>query len=420
MSEAPILGPLARRKGELQPSEDIRHIYQRLSVKPSRILITERQQQSVRRSDAARVIRWVGFVWFFISVVAPIATASIYYSLIASNQYVAEFRFTVTDASMLNVAGTNPLLSVLGGVSGGANNNFLVVDYLSSRQAVEELQKRINVEKLYSKSSIDWWSRFDSSKPLESFVRYWHRRITARYDLVTGIATAEVRAFDPADALLIANTLVDLSEELINRIAMRTKVDTVHLARAELEKAQDRLKTARANMTSYRDKFGLIDPNSSVVASNSSLIQTLRANLAQLETQLTTLQAQRLNSDAPAVVTLKNQIKSTQEQLARTEASVGHQTNNTALSTVVGDFERLNMEVQFAQSLVTSAMQAYEQARASAASQQLYITPYVRPSLPESSTYPARVWSVIFVTFLALAVWFIGLLIGRSTFERFA
>jgi capsular polysaccharide transport system permease protein len=63
-------------------------------------------------------------------------------------------------------------------------------------------------------------------------------------------------------------------------------------------------------------------------------------------------------------------------------------------------------------------MAALDAARASAASQHLYITPYVRPSLPESSLYPRRFLTVATIAGLALIVWLIGLLIGRSAFER--
>jgi capsular polysaccharide transport system permease protein len=244
--------------------------------------------------------------------------------------------------------------------------------------------------------------------------------VTAQYDMVTGIAGAEVRAFSPHDALLIANTLVTLSEELVNEMQSRSQRDAVQFAQGEVEKAQDRLKQIRAKLAAYRNKFGIIDPTTSVAASNSTLIQSQRANLAQLETQLATLQSQHLSSTAPAIIGLKSQIKSTKEQLARTEADVGIGNNGSALSTIVGDFEQLNLEMQFAQSMVTSTMQALDQARANAAAQHLYITPYVRPSLPQSSTYPRRLLSIASVGLFAFAFWVIGLMILRSIRERFA
>ena len=121
------------------------------------------------------------------------------------------------------------------------------------------------------------------------------------------------------------------------------------------------------------------------------------------------------------IVILKSQIKSTREQLARTEADVGKRSDNgSALSAVVGEYEQLNLEVQFAQNMVTGAMQALSQARANALAQHLYITPYVRPHLPQSSTYPRRFMSVVLVALMALSFWIAALMIVRSIREQFS
>ncbi len=406
-----------------QPS--LKRIEQRLTVIPDRQVPADAVSGSQflllpglsgpRRNYSA-------YIWFVVSVVLPVALASIYYGFIASNQYVAEFRFTVTDATMPSGPAPAGILSLLGGGGGGTSNqNYVVTDFLTSRQAVEELQHRIHVIDLYSKPSIDWWSRFSKKQPIEAFVNYWQSMVAARYDLITGIADAKVRAFSPKDAQLIANTLVTLAEELINKIEKRSQEDAVRFAEQEVEKQRVRLRQAREGLTAYRNKFGIIDPTASVAASNAALIQGQRANLAQLETQLATLQSQNLAPNAPAVVVLKSQIKSTREQLARTEADVGKRSDNgSALSAVVGEYEQLSLEMQFAQNMVTGAMQALSQARANALAQHLYITPYVRPHLPQSSTYPRRFMSVVLVALMALSFWIAALMIVRSVRERFS
>jgi capsular polysaccharide transport system permease protein len=361
------------------------------------------------------------YIGFVLCVVLPVLIASIYYGFYASNQYVAEFRFTVKDAAPTSTSMSSSGITALMGISSpNSGDNYLVADFLTSREAVADLQKTINVTRLYSKPNVDWWSRFDASQPIEKFMPYWAKMVSANYDQVTGIAQATVRAFSPQDALLIANSLVKLSEDLVNRIANRSATDAVRFAANEVTRAEARLKNIRAKLTEFRNRTGVIDPTTSVTASNSSLIQTLRASLAQMETQLSTLQRQNLSPNAPIVVTLKNQIKSTRDQIQSTEATVGNDGDKVALSAIVGEYEQLNLETQFAQNMVTSTMQALDQARANAASQHLYITPYVRPSLPESSTYPRRIFSVAYVGMLGFIFWIIGLLIMRSVTERFS
>jgi capsular polysaccharide transport system permease protein len=65
-------------------------------------------------------------------------------------------------------------------------------------------------------------------------------------------------------------------------------------------------------------------------------------------------------------------------------------------------------------------MQALTQARVNALTQHLYITPYVRPHLPESSIYPRRFLSVLMVGLMAFSFWVAGLMIVRSIRERFS
>jgi capsular polysaccharide transport system permease protein len=401
----------------------VRRIEQRLTVVPPRRELAADQyrgQYILPPTPAKKPPYWT-YASFVLCVIVPAIIAGIYYYAFASNQYVAEFRFTVKDAQQTTSGGgpTGSVMSVLT-VTSGAQDNYIVTDFLGSREAVDELQKRINLTQLYAKPTIDWWARFDPRKPVEKFIPYWQEMLTARYDQVTGIATAQVRAFSPEDALLIGNTLVAMSEELINRIANRTANDSVRFAEREVEKAQARLKAVRAQIMEYRNRTGVIDPQTSLAASNSALVQSLRANLSQLETQLSTLQRQNLQLNTPVMVTLQNQIKSTKEQLQNIESTVGQSRDGVALSKVMAEYEQLDMERQFAQTTVNSTSSILDQARANAAAQHLYITPYVRPSLPQSSTYPRPVRSISMVAILAFVFWLSGLLIVRSIRERFS
>jgi capsular polysaccharide transport system permease protein len=419
-----------RERGEVPRAKPERRIEQRLTVVPGRAPSTENRPDLGRPrfalpGPAPRRARPYGtYISFVVAVVLPVIVASIYYGFIASNQYVAEFRFAVKDTSISSSASIGTSLSSLLGAGSGAAplENYIVADYLTSRQAVEELERRIHVRSLYARPQIDWWERFNLSKPMEKFVSYWQNMVTSNYDIVTGIATAQIRAFSPDDALLISSTLVKLSEELVNGIANRSNLDAVRFAEKEVEQAQNRLKKVRGELTQYRNKVGVIDPTSSVVATNSTVQQSLQGNLTALETQVAALLNRHLSPTSPAVVTLQNQIKATKDQLAAVEATVAagkERAGGASLSSVIAEYEQLELERTFAQALVTSAMQALEQARAMAASQRLYITPYVRPSLPESSTYPRRLLSIFVVGILAFVIWVVGLLTVRSMFERF-
>lgn len=372
-----------------------------------------------------------GVLWSFVYlVVLPTMFAAYYFAVIASNQYVAEFRFAVKNVSVTTTTGsvsagsaTSSPSNLLGLLGGGASpnsiDNYIVTDYLVSGQAVKDLQERIKLIDLYSRPSIDWWARFNGSRPVEWFLSYWRWTATAQYDPVTGIASVQVRAFSPEDAKLVADTMLKLSEELINRIAVRMQQDTVRFAQNEVRRGEDRVKAVRAKLTELRNKTGVIDPSGSLVASNSQLVQTLRANLAQLETQLVAMKAERLDATAPAVRRVNAQIKATNDQIAAVERNVSQKLKGSSLSDTVAQYEQLDQERQFAQTMLTGAQQTLDQARAVAAAQLLYVEPYVRPSLPESALYPRRLASVVLTAFFAFVVWTIVLLGARSMREHY-
>jgi capsule polysaccharide export protein KpsE/RkpR len=293
------------------------------------------------QSTAGRHIRWGLYLSFALFVICPMVAAGIYYGAIASKQYVAEFKFTVKDTSATASTIPKGLLTALGPSAGTGTENYLVADYLTSRQAVEDLQQRVNLTDLYSKPTVDWLSRFDAAKPMEQFVLYWQSMTTAYFDQITGITTAKVKAFSPEDALLVANTMVQLSEQLVNEMASRSQNDAVKFAEKELQKAQERLKRVRLQIM-----------DGSKLAPSDALL--------------------------------------------------------------------LDLERQVAQTMLTTAMQTLDQTRASAATQHLYITPFVRPSLPQSSTYPRTLLATLTIGALAFGFWLIGLLTVRSIFERFS
>ncbi|WP_133771759.1 hypothetical protein [Enterovirga rhinocerotis] len=370
-----------------------------------------------RRADGGN--NWLSFLIF---VMLPTALFSFYYVAMASEQYVSEFRFAVTETSSHSspaMGGSgNGVASLLGGMgvpTMTSTQNYIVTDYITSRQAIDELEKRINVTSLYSKGSIDWFSRFGQSNPIEHFVRYWQKMVTSRFDPITGLATVEIRAFTPEDARLVASALVTLSEELVNGIAMRSKTDSVKFAEAEVRRGEERLMKARAAVTEFRIAEGVIDPTTSVVSGNIADIATVRAILIQLQTEYGALEKQNVSATSPAAVALQSRIRATREQLKRLESEVAKErSGNSTLTNVVGRYEQLDLERQYAQNMLTSAMTALDQARAAAGSQSLYLTPYVRPGLPESATYPKKLQTIALIFVSVLAVWFVGLLAWRS------
>lgn len=362
-----------------------------------------------------------GIFSFIMCVVVPTIIAAVYYFGYATDQYVVEFRFAVRDTTTATStsAATTSLTAIIGmSTSTNPTENYMVTEYMVSRQAIEDLQTKINIRQRYALPFIDFWSRLDASEPMEKFARYWKYMTTAEFDIVTGTAFAQVKAFTPDDAYLIATTLLSLSEDLINEVAQRPQMDAVRSAETEVKRAEERLKDIRAALSAYREKEGVIEPTSSVVLSNATLLASMRSALASLQTEMKALQQNGMGASTAQMQNIQVRIKATEAQIKEVEGQVSTPGLQGAVAKVVARYEELDLERQFAQNTLTSTMQSLEQARSNAMSKRLYITPFVLPAMPQTPVYPKRVVAILTVAGACLMLWTIALLLVRSIREH--
>lgn len=397
----------------------------------------EREKLALPPLPAVKKKRNYGLILSFIlCVVLPTAIVGAYSWFWAANQYEAEFRFAVTEVKPV-LSGSPPSAAAVSGTSGvsagglsalltgysvtnGGMQNFVIIDYLKSRLVVDELESRLGIAERYgsSRAGDDWWHRFNSRHSVERLVKYWNTMMDASYDTVTGLAVVRVRAFSPGDAQIIAETLVTLSEDLINRIARRPQLDAIRFTEEELKKAEARMKEVRRALTEFRAREGVIDPVGSI-SGNTELVKLLRSQIVQLQTELAALGNQQQMRNSPTAQVLQSRIAAAKEQLAKVESEVSQSPEgNRILIEVVSRYEQLDMERQYAQAMLVSAMQALDQAKGNASAQHLYLTPYVRPALPQDPIYPRRTRQTALYAGGFLFAWVIGLMLFRSIREQ--
>ena len=76
-------------------------------------------------------------------VLLPTALASIYFGLIASDQFVVEVRFAVRSSSGVQSGDALSLFGAIPNASSTVTDSYIVIDYLQSRELVDKLNERI-------------------------------------------------------------------------------------------------------------------------------------------------------------------------------------------------------------------------------------------------------------------------------------
>jgi len=162
----------------------------------------------------------VRLLWFVVVVLVPTALAAGYYFLLAADQYVAEFRFALRTVE--------PARAEIGGILQGniapspvGVDSYAVVQYLGSRDVIDELGKSLDLREMFSRPESDWLARLQLPVSIEELVRYWKGQVDAFYDITNGTIAVRTRAFTPDDALRLAQAILGSAEQLVNDLSAR-------------------------------------------------------------------------------------------------------------------------------------------------------------------------------------------------------
>jgi capsular polysaccharide transport system permease protein len=212
----------------------------------------------------------------------------------------------------------------------------------------------------------------------------------------------------------VAQAILASSEHLVNELSARARRDAVRSSEQDVSTAERRLTVALAHLRDYRDKQGLIDPRKAADA-NSVLDNRLRDELVRADTNLTMLRGY-LSDDAPTLKMLEARIEAlkAQESVVESAATATANTRREALSRMMGSYEELESERQFAENAYQHALEALDRARMNADRQHIYVADFVPPSLPEEALYPHRLRAVAMVFLAVFVIWAIGGLTIRS------
>ena len=336
---------------------------------------------------------------FLGTVVVPTVLATLYFGVIASDIYVSESRFVVRSPQRQSQSGSLSALLQGTGFSRAQDDTYPVIDYIESRDALRELNRDNYILDAYGNHGdmlSRFLRRFDDS--FESLWKYYNKRVVSvEFDTTSAITTLQVRSFTSQDAVKINESLLELSEHLINRMNERAAKDMVQFARSEVDAATVKAKDAAAALAAYRKSNAVFDPEKQ----SALQLQQVTAQLFSAQTQLSQLQAiAPLN---PQVSVLKTNIGALEKQIQ--EATGGVTGVKGSLSDKTATYTRLQLDSQFADKQLASTMAALENARAEAQRKQLYLERLVQPNQPDVAIEPKRLKQIFEVFALGMIIW---------------
>jgi capsular polysaccharide transport system permease protein len=332
-------------------------------------------------------------------VVVPVIAAVVYFGFLATGVYISESKFVIRSPDKPAPAGLGVILQSAG-FSSGTDESYAAQSFAESRDALKAINRNGAFERSYSKPDIFILDRFDpfgTSGSFEELYRYFQNKVTLKNDTTTSITTLTVRAFNPRDAQKFNQELLEMSEQTVNRLNDRGRNDLVRYAQDQVRDSKADAHATAAALAAYRNRSGIIDPEKQAEA-NMQMVSKLQDQLIEQKSEL--VQLLRYAPRNPRIPVVRTQIATLQREINAQLGAVAGNSKSLAQSAV--QYERLNLENEFAGKQLAAALASLEQARDEAGRKQAYVERIVEPNLPDAPIEPRRLRGILATLVLGL------------------
>jgi capsular polysaccharide transport system permease protein len=267
---------------------------------------------------------------------------------------------------------------------------------------------------IFRREEADFWAKLSSDVSIDELVEYWNGMVGTYVDGPSGIVTVAVRAFRPDDALSIARAIVIVSEKLVNDVSARARADAMRTAEQEVRRYEGQVREALIALRLFRDKEGFINPVDAATSTSGLLLQLMGEKI-KLQNELF-VASRAMSASAPTVQTLRVRVQGLDKQIEQLKGQLtgGGKGASQTISSSLAHFEELELRRGFAEKLYTMAQDALERARLRAERQNLYISVFVPPSLPQEARYPERIALCFICPISLLVMWGVLALIAAA------
>ena len=384
-------------------------------------LLDEQPSFPVARPARMKRRHWGVISSFGLFVLAPLAAVVFYLWAVAEDQYVSTSGFVVRSQ---DASGASESLGGIAQLVGSttASDSDVLYAFIQSQEIVAIVDREVGLRSHFSAHWPDDWAfAIKPDASLEELTSYWQRVLGISYEGGSGLLEIQAAAYDPETAQAITSAVVEASQERINAMNDQAREDAMRYARTDLDEALDQLKAAREELTKFRTRTRIVDPQADIQG-RMGVMNNLQQQLATALVNYDLLRGS-LSEDDPRLTTAEKTIKVIRERIdIERQTFTSSNTDTGAVGqdypSLLSEFERLTVELQYAEATYRAALTAMEVARDEATRQSRYLATYIKPTLPESSEYPNRPIMAGLAGLLLLLVWSICVLVYYSIRDR--
>ncbi len=325
---------------------------------------------------------------FLLLVLVPLAACVTYLYTRAADQYHSNVAFSIRSEEMGSAAAG--LLGAITQIGGGtASDTDILFEFIRSQKIVEEIDADLDLRALYNAAEGDpVFTLGEEDASIEALHAQWNRMVDVSFEGTAGIIQVRANAFDPEAAQAIARAILAHSSALVNRLSEQARGDAIRFARDELAEAEAALRAVRQRLADFRRANRIVDPSADV-AGQMGLLNALQTELAQALVDRDVLLSFADSTDQ-RVIQGDRRIEAITARIEEERNSLDADGAAGSLPDMVGAYEELLVDLEFANTAYTQALGGLAGARAEARRQSRYLAPHIQPTLAQSALYPRR------------------------------
>lgn len=335
---------------------------------------------------------------FFMSVMIPTLITALYMFVFAVDQYKSEAGILVKSAQGGNTTGGIAAILETTGLSVSSADTNAVAEFLQSRGALEELQKRIDFQSMMEVDYADFVARFPGIHLTDSFEKlydHYLRKVEVITDEGTNIISISALAFTGENAEQIVSTLLIIADDFVDQLNKKSLQDAIAVSQIGVNRAEEKAREVLLKLTRERRLQNIISPEVDLER-NSQYILEIEGALVEVEGRIKSLEKSASNSPVLEAARQRQQyLKGVLEN------SKKQQTGEQAEGNLTLAFEKifvLEQEAEFAAEALGLARASLERARTDVLAKQIYLAHVVRPHVSDDSRFPKR-WANIATVF---------------------
>jgi capsular polysaccharide transport system permease protein len=330
----------------------------------------------------------------------PMAVAIIYYCFFAVDRYVSSAQIVVGDksgSSAQQIPGLALLMPTASTVS--RQETLYLSQYIVSPDMLHVLEQQLQWHQHYSSQVTDPLYWISSKIDREDLLDYYQRLVTVRYDDTTGLLSVAVQGLTPQFSYDTLRVILDSSEKFVNEFSRHIARDQVQFAQDELAKARNNYETKRTELIDFQNANNVLDAESSA-QSQATIVSSLEGTLATERATLRGLLSS-LNNDSPQVKQQRIRILALERQLATEKDLLASPVRGNHMNSVVAKFRKLMVDTQISEDAYKLSVSAVENARIDASKKIHSLLTIVSPNVAETALYPDRIYN-LFTLFVVL------------------